>query len=312
MELGDAVDGVGADDAEVGHAHMGVVALLDDGHALTQCLVGGVVDMDLSLEAPVDLLDQLKVSWQQAPEQAHRPALERLGQQGVVGVGDGGSGDLPGLVPVQLLEVDQHAHQLGDGDGGVGVVELHRHLVGERVEGVVLLLVGAEDVGDGAGHEEVLLLEAQLLALGGVVLGVQHLGDAFGDGAALDGAAVVAVVEHGEVGLFGGAGGPEPQGVDRVVVGAEAGDGCVVGHAEHGGAGGPVGLEASAGVLEVLDVAAEAHVHGVLGSDDLPGVALAEPLVGLLHLVTVADLLVEDAKLVADAVSDGGKLEVAR
>jgi len=46
-----------------------------------------------------------------------------------------------------------------------------------------------------------------------------------------------------------------------------------------------------------------------VGADDLPGVALLQPLVGDFHLPAVADLLVEDAELVADAVADGRDFE---
>ena len=38
---------------------------------------------------------------------------------------------LPGLVPVEFVLVDQQAHQLGDGQRRMGVVELDRDLVGE-------------------------------------------------------------------------------------------------------------------------------------------------------------------------------------
>lgn len=34
------------------------------------------------------------------------------------------------LVPVQPLQVHQNPHQLGDGQGGVGVIELDGHLLG--------------------------------------------------------------------------------------------------------------------------------------------------------------------------------------
>ena len=50
-------------------------------------------------------------------------------------------------------------------------------------------------------------------------------------------------------------------------------------------------------------------VEGDLGPRDLPRVAVAQPLVGHLDLPAVADLLVEDAELVADAVADRRDLE---
>ena len=57
-------------------------------------------------------------------QQADRPAFEGLGHQGVIGVADRSAGDLPGLVPLEVVLVDQQAHQLGDGERRMGVVEL--------------------------------------------------------------------------------------------------------------------------------------------------------------------------------------------
>ncbi len=41
---------------------------------------------------------------------------------------------VPGLVPADAVHVDQDAHQLGDGDRRMGIVELDRGLVGEVLE----------------------------------------------------------------------------------------------------------------------------------------------------------------------------------
>ena len=37
-----------------------------------------------------------------------------------------------------LMQIDQDAHQLGDGDGGMRVVQLDRRFVGERADVAVL------------------------------------------------------------------------------------------------------------------------------------------------------------------------------
>ena len=157
---------------------------------------------------------------QEMAEEAHRPALERLGQHGVVGVAEDGRGDGPRLVPPELLEVDQHAHQLDDGQGGMRVVELDGHLLREAVEGgeaarlivdAVALLVAPDDVLHGGGDEEVLLGQPQLPPRGHVVVGIEDPADVLGAGARLDGADVVALVELAEVELLDGARAPEAQ-----------------------------------------------------------------------------------------------------
>ena len=60
--------------------------------------------------------------------------------------------------------VDEDAHQFGDGHGGMGVVQLDRHLVGERAHLVILLHVAADDVLQRGGGEEIFLPQPQLLA----------------------------------------------------------------------------------------------------------------------------------------------------
>ena len=58
-----------------------------------------------------------------------------------------------------------------------------------------------------------------------------------------------------------------------------------------------------------LGRAAQLHFDGPFRAGNLPGVAVAQPLVGALDLPAVDDLLLEDAELVADAVADGGNLQ---
>ncbi len=60
-----------------------------------------------------------------------------------------------------------------------------------------------------AGGEEVLLLETKLLAVDIFVVGVEDLGDIFGEDFGSDGTLVVAAVEATEVEGLGGLGLPE-------------------------------------------------------------------------------------------------------
>ncbi len=82
MQLGHAVDVGAAVGGQVGHAH-GVASV--DGHVLDGVLVDAL-GLELVLELRVDLLDDLKVTRQQLADQAGRPDLKGLRQQGVAGV----------------------------------------------------------------------------------------------------------------------------------------------------------------------------------------------------------------------------------
>jgi hypothetical protein len=235
-----------------------------------------------------------------------RPLLQRLRHQGVVGIAHGGDGDLPGLIPFQVLLVNEDAHQLGDRQRGVGVVELDGRMVGKLRPLLAVTFEAAHDVGERTGDEEVLLLEAQLLAHVEGVVGVEDLAEVLRRDLAAHRLGVVAVVELVEVELLGALGRPEAERVDGLA--AVADDRGVVGHAVDDLAADPLEVVPSP-LPDDLDLAAELHRIDDRGAHDLPGVAVAQPVVGLLDLPPRLDLLAEDAVVVADAVAVGGDLQ---
>ena len=163
--------------------------------------------------------------------------------------------------------------------------------------------------GDGlhrGGHEEVLLLQPQGLALVVIVLGIQHLGDHVGHGPLLAGAEILALGEQLHVDGLGGLGVPQPQGVH--VVGVIARDLHVAGHRQHAG----IVLMHHHQVAVVpagADGAAEVDLLRLLGLGQQPRVAQGLPVVGQLHLLALHDLLLEKAQLIADGVAGGGDLQ---
>ena len=305
VQLGDAVDLGASDGGEVRHAHTLLGVFGDHRHAAGADLVAGEGLADLLEELVVDPVDDLQVARQQAAEQLHRPDLQRLGQQGVAGVGEALPGDRPGLVPVEALLVHEDAHQLGHRDHRVGVVELEHDPLRQVAKVEALLQLIVEEIADRAGHEEVLLLEAQLLALRRRVLGVEDLGDVLGEGLRAGRLGVVAGVEDLQVEALGRLGAPQPQGVDDAV--AEARDHVVVGDAEHVPSGDPARALDAVLVDVLLGVTAEVHLDGGLRVRELPRGAQPQPRVRALDLAAVlVEGLPEDAVLVADAVADAG------
>ena len=75
--------------------------------------------------------------------------------------------------------IDQQAHQLGDADGGMRVVELDCDLVRQQIEAAVMLAVAAQDVLQRRAGEEVLLLKAKFPAGVGRVVRVQDAAQVF-------------------------------------------------------------------------------------------------------------------------------------
>ncbi len=151
--------------------------------------------------------------------------------------------------------------------------------------------------------KKILLQEPQPLALFGLVVGVEHLGDGRGADLVHDRSVVVAGVERLQRERLDRPGGPQRQHVARVhPVPLDRG---VVGDAlQH-----PFRYPPDAVVTGVVDVtlAVPAPVDPVVHIRlfDLPRVAVDQPVVGLLDLPAVANLLVEDAELIADAIADG-------
>ena len=244
---------------------------------------------------------------QQAAEQLQPPFLQSFRQQGVVGVGEGAAGDLPGGVPVEVFVIDQQPHQFGHGDRGMGVVELHGPVVRELLHRDAPLIETAQHVLQAAADKEVLLLEPQAPAFIGAVVGIEHFGDRFRVDLFFHRPVVIADVEGVEVEGFGRIGAPEPQPITGVHPKAQHGhimgnaDGVFIGNPTH-----PMVLL----VIEIgFGAAAKANKNSLIGLGNFPGPAGFEPLISDLYLAAIANQLVEDAEFVADAVARGGNLQ---
>ena len=154
----DAVDGMAADGGQMGHSDALRAVLADQRHPPHPHLVAGEPGPHFVEEPAVDLVDDLEMAGEEPLEHGQRPGLQRLGQQGVVGVGEGLDGDVPGLVPGEVPLVDQQPHQFGHRNRRVSVVELHSNPVGQLVGGHPgEFLEQVQDVLQRARHEEVLL-----------------------------------------------------------------------------------------------------------------------------------------------------------
>ena len=224
----------------------------------------------------------------------------------MVGVGHGLGGDGPGLVPGHARLVHKQAHQLRDHQGRVGVVDLDDVLLVEIFQGAVGLQVTGDDGLHRGGDEEVLLLQAQGLALVVVVLGVEDLGDGLRHGLVLGSLQVLAPGEEGHVHRPGGPGIPQPQSVD--VAGTVARHHHVAGDGQHRGGVFVDDMEVAV-VPEFPEGAAEVDGLGLVGLGQQPGGAHAFPVVRQLHLLALHDLLLENTQFIADGVAGGRNVQ---
>jgi len=255
----------------------------------------------------IDRIDQLHMARQQPLEQWHRPAFQRLGQQGVVGIGEGAPGDIPGGVEVETMDVAQQAHQFCDRNGRVSVVELDGHLVRQRREFVALLQVTAKDVLQRGGTEEIFLAQPQFLAGRGGVGRIKDAGQRLGLVAFLERADVVAGVEGFQQDRIDRLGRPQAQRVDMFATPAD--HRRVVGRGDHPFARLPDEMRFVVLAGDGVHRAAEADFIRALAPLEFPGIAVGEPGFGKLDLPSIGHLLAEQPVHVADAIAIGGDVD---
>ena len=307
VERGHAVHMVCRGDAHVRHAHHLFRLLLDEGHAGETAVVVHVARGDLAEEDEVDLVDDLQVAREKLFEELHGPAFERLGHERMVGIIEDVGRDVPGVVPGEVVHVDQQAHHLRDGECGVRVVELDDSGLAEIAQVDLVVFRAAEEVLERSGDQEILLFQAKFLAFVVVVVRIEHAGDVLVQTGFEVGADIVALVELGEIEPVERLGGPQAERVHGVV--AVAGNRGIVGHGFHILRVDPSAAVRVGVVADLLDMAAELDDACEFGTADFPRVAAAEPVVRLLDLVAVLDDLLEDAVVVADAVAERREFE---
>ena len=291
-----AIDRVAGQHRQVSHAHPAFTGLVNQRHTPHQRHVVPMLLGELRQKVGVDVKDDLQVARQHPAQHLHRPGLQRLMHQRVIGVREHALAQAPGIGPGQVVLVEQQAHQLGDGQHRVGVVEVDADLGAELVKRAVLAQVAAQQVLHAGADKEVLLVQAQFAPRGRGVVGVEHARHVFRLVLALHRRQVIAAVEGIEVDLFGGLGRPQAQRVGGL--GAVTRNDGVVGHGAHVVAVHPL---VAVAVAHHMTAELDAVVH--LRPGKLPGVGGVEPVVGHLHLAAVHNGLPEHAVVVADAVA---------
>ena len=177
MHRRDAVDAVRSDEGQLPHPHPAAGPLVDQRYRGAEIDVAGTAGIGQRQMRDIDAVDDLQMARQQPFEQFDRPGLERFRQQRVVGVGQRRHRDLPGIVPADVVEIDQDAHQLGDGEARMGVVELHRGLRRQPAQLPVGGEVTFDQILQRGRDEEIFLAQPQLAAGRALVIRVEELAD---------------------------------------------------------------------------------------------------------------------------------------
>ena len=168
------VDRVAGQHRQVGHAHAALATLVDQRDPSHQLLVSPLLLGQLPQKVGIDVKNDLQVARQHPAEHLYRPGLQRLMHEGVVGVREHALAQTPGVGPGQVVLIEQQAHQLGDGQHRVGVVEVDADLGGKLVKGAVLAQVAAQQVLHAGADKEILLMQTQFAPRRRGVVGVEH------------------------------------------------------------------------------------------------------------------------------------------
>ena len=132
----------------------------------------------------------------------------------MVGIGKRAGNDLPGFVPGHAF-IQQDAHQFGNRQRRMRVIDMNDILLGKIRQVVAILLELPDDGLDAGGNKEVLLLQPQDLALFMRIFRIQHLGDHLDQIVLGQGPRVLAPIEQAHVQMLGGTRAPKPQRVDQ-------------------------------------------------------------------------------------------------
>ena len=304
VQLAHAVGGERHGNAQVRHVD---VTVGNNRHATHALRFAGEEVPQARAETLVHFHQNLIDARQQALHHVFRPLFERFRHDGVVGVRHCAADNLLRFVPAQAFFVHQQAHQFRNRQTRMRVVDVDDDLLRQLapVRAVELLEV-LEDVLEGGGGEEILLLQAEQLAFVVVVFGVEDVGDGFRQFLFLRRLHIVAVVEVAQVNALRGAGAPQAQTVDG---------GGVIAHQRH-----VVGNSLDRVVADVtehraavlvahFDVTVEVHFAGILHYGHFPHVAVAQPVVRQLDLLTVHNLLAEQTVFIADGAAHRGQVK---
>ena len=169
-----------ANNGEVRHANaLEAVAFFDQRHAAFFREVAGKAGDHPLHQFFIDGINNVEMPRHHVLHHLQRPALQRLRQQGVIGVRASCLRDLPGPLPFEAVLVDELSHQLGDAQRRMSVVHLDSDFLWELVEVIMVAQELPHYVFESARYHEIFLDQAQLFAGFSAVGGIEHARDIF-------------------------------------------------------------------------------------------------------------------------------------
>ena len=290
VQRGHAVNRKAADHAHVRHANLFIV---HHRQFRPYLLIAGPGFIDQRFKAIVNLFDDLHVARQQRFYQLLIPALERFRHQGVVGIREGFAGNRPGLVPAQLMLINQYAQQFRNRNRRVSIVKLDNFIIRQLRQLTARQVMATQNIGDRTGALEVLLHQTQFFTRLMVIVRIENFRQFFGVNALLFSTQEITVVEFGQVKRMRVFSLPQAQRLSHVVAVAQ--------HRQIPGF--PGNDECRNPLTAFGHCTAEANLHVQRFVVAEPRVAITPPVIRRFHLLTVSERLSEQAVLVVQAVA---------
>ena len=206
--------------------------------------------------------------------------------------------------------IDQQTHQFSDGDRWVGVVQLNGPIVRKVFDAQAAMVEAAQHVLKRAAHKEMLLFQSQTTPFMGAIVGIEHFREGFTPHFFFDGTGVIADVEGIKIEAFCGISAPQTQAIANVH--AVAKHRHVVGYANGMFSRNPAGAVVAFVIEVALGAASKTHEARFIRLRQFPRPTSFEPFIGDLHLPAVANQLVKNSKLVANAVSRRWNLQTCQ
>src|SRR5215472_3324308 len=182
------------------------------------------------------------------------------------------------------------------------IVHLNRPLAMKILDRPPPAEMNANHVLQRAGDEEILLLQAEALALEAFIVGIQDFRNVLREHLLSDRTLIIASVEAVKVEGFGGFRRPKPQIIRSMF--AVSQNRSVIGNTVHDDVRNPAHMIFSVGAPSRLRVAAETDSYDRFRTPNLPRVSVAQPLIGDFDLPSVANFLVKNPEFISDAVAD--------
>jgi hypothetical protein len=153
------------------------LAFFEDREAADSLFVAGEFFSNLVTKLQIEPLQDPMLAREELLETLLIPFFEALAQNGVIGVATGGLAGCPCLMPREIVGLHQDAQKLCDEKSGVGIVDLNPCFIGKRGEIAEEPEMGAEDILQGGGDEEKLLLEPHAFAEFCMIVWVENVGE---------------------------------------------------------------------------------------------------------------------------------------